>query len=536
MHRKDLLATAVACVLAAPAAQATDWLQFGYDTAHSSFNRAEKGYPTASGNGAALRYALPAGTERIDGAPVYLGNVVTPGGTKNLLFGMSNNGTIIAVDADAQTPGSAVVWSHKPTGTSKANQRGFGAPVIDPSLQYVYAYAFDGTVRKYQVGDGIEITGGGWPAVVTLKPNIEKGASGLSIGAAHNGSSYLYSVTDGFIGDAGDYQGHLTAIDLATGSAKVFNSLCSDLTFHFVENGVKSGGNRTDCATAQSGIWGRPGAIYDEGTDLVFITTGNGTFNVNPGMGLYHWGDSVLALHPDGSGSGVTGMPVDSYTPATAQTLDDADADLGSESLALLPAVPGAGASYQHLGVQTGKDGCVRLLRLDNLSGQGGPAHSGGEIQAIDFRGATNHCATGIDGPELRAQPAVWVNPADGAVWVYVASHSGGSGAGFAAYRVGVTAGVPALTQQWDNTNGDPTSPVVANGVVYYLSAGKLKAYNAVSGAAVVTGGAWTTTTINGPHWQSPVLVDGRFYVFDEANPSNLWVYQLDGAFKNGFE
>ena len=29
--------------------------------------------------------------------------------------------------------------------------------MIDPSLLYVYAYAHDGKIHKYQVGDGIEI-------------------------------------------------------------------------------------------------------------------------------------------------------------------------------------------------------------------------------------------------------------------------------------------------------------------------------------------------------------------------------------------
>ena len=529
-HTSRSVVVAISLALAGPAA-AADWLQFGYDSAHSGFNRAETGYPTASGNSVLFHYQLPAGTERIDGAPVFLGNVATNSGTRNLLFALSNNGTIIALDADSATLN--VVWSHQPTGNSKANQRGFGSPAIDPGGQYVYAYAFDGTVRKYQVGDGTEIVGGGWPEEVTKKADVEKGAAGLSIGTAHSGSTYLYSVVDGFIGDAGDYQGHLTAIDLGTGAAKVFNSLCSNLTFLFAENGKTTQPNQTDCGSKRNGIWGRPGAIYDAGTDLVFITTGNGPFNA----AAFNWGDSVLALNPDGSGAVAgNGNPVDSYTPATFQNLQNTDADLGSESIAILPAAPGAGIDYQHLGVQTGKDGCVRLLRLDNLSGQHGPAHTGGELQAIDFRGAATNCADGTDGPELRAQPAVWVDPGDNAVWIYVASHGSNSGAGLAAYRVDVSGGVPSLGQQWTKNDGDPTSPIVANGVVYYLSGGKLHAYDAASGTARVSGGPWATTSFTGPHWQSPALVNGRIYFFDEASPSNLWVYQLDGAFKGGFE
>jgi hypothetical protein len=527
MRHPTLSAAALIGAAVSTPVGATDWLQFGYDGAHSGFNRAENGYPTASGNRVLFHYALPAGTDKIDGAPVYLGGVATASGTKNLLFGLSNNGTIVALDADSPT--LSVIWSQQPTSAAKANQRGFGSPAIDPNLQYVYAYGFDGKVHKYQVGDGSETIGGGWPAVVTLKPIVEKGASALAIATAHSGTTYLYSVTDGYIGDAGDYQGHLTAIDLASGSQKVFNTLCSDLAFHFVENGKKTQPNQTDCAATRNGIWGRPGAIYDAGTDRVFITTGNGPFNAN--MGGLNWGDSVLALNPDGSGAG-SGMPVDSFTPAAFQNLQDTDADLGSESMALLPAVPGAGTSYQHLGVETGKDGCVRLLRLDNLSGQNGPTHTGGEVQALDFRGVAANCANGSDGPELRAQPAVWTQPDSGAVWVYVASRS----SGVAAYRAGVAGGVPSLTEQWTKNENEASSPVVANGVVYYLSGSKLRAYDAVTGVQRVTGGDWNTTSVTGQHWQSPVLVNGRVYLFDEANPSNLWVFQLDGAFKSGFE
>ena len=31
-------------------------------------------------------------------------------------------------------------------------------------------------------------------------------------------------------------------------------------------------------------------------------------------------------------------------------------------------------------------------------------------------------------------------------------------------------------------------------------------------------------------------IVNGRIYATDNASPSQLWVFQLDGAFKSGFE
>jgi len=501
----------------AASAAATDWLQFGYDQAHSGYNGAENGYSTA-GNATLFHYALPSSTA--DSTPVYVGGVNVAGGAKNLLFTVTNNGTLYALDADSPTLN--VLWSKQPTGAGKGT-RGWGSPAIDPNRQYVYVYGFDGKVHKYQVGDGTEIATGGWPQLVTSKAGVEKGASSLAI-ATVGATAYLYHVTDGYIGDGGDYQGHLTTIILGSGAQKVFNTLCSNKTIHF-----DASGGASDCPSVRNGIWGRPGAIYDAGTNRVFIATGNGPFS----PGNHNWGDSVLALNADGSGA--SGNPVDSYTPSTFANLEGTDADLGSNSLALVPAP--AGSSYAHLGVIAGKDDCVRLIRLDDMSGHGAPGHSGGSLQSqrLDSNVSASNCddtgtGGGSDGGngEIRAQPAVWVNPADGSTWVYISNR----GSTLVAYKVTLAAGTPSLTQQWSDAPG--TSPIVANGTLYYLTpagANTLTALNAVTGALI-----WQSTAVGGTHWQSPILVDGRIYLTDDANPSQLWAFQLDGIFRNGFQ
>jgi hypothetical protein len=530
MRNKPLASVSAAFVIAAlggTTAQATDWLQFGYDTAHSGYNREEKGYSTA-GNQVAYHYALPSTVDKADNAPIYLGNVATSSGTKSILFILTNNGTFLALDADSTTLN--VLWSQQPTGAGTTT-RGFGSGAIDPDLLHVYAYAFDGKIHKYQVGDGTEILTGGWPQVSTLKPDVEKGAAGLSIAATVGGSTYLYSVTDGYIGDGGDYQGHVTAIDLVAGTQKVFNSACSDKTIHFCKKNASGCAVANQCASVQNGIWGRPGAVYDLATDRVFITTGNGPYNASSG-GL-NWGDSVLALHPDGTGSG-GGMPVDSYTPSTFQQLQNTDADLGSESIAIVPPPPGTGAQYQHIAVQAGKDGCVRLINLADMSGKGAPAHTGGELDAKDLPGGSN-CASGNDGPEIKPQPAVWVNPADSSSWIYVTSYGNGS----AAYKIALTSGKPSLELQWPKgmaTFPSGTSPVVANGVLYYMSGNHLVALDAVTGVSLSNGSAWATTSFSSQHWQSPIIVNGRLYLFNDGSPAQLWVFALDGAFKAGFD
>jgi hypothetical protein len=430
---------------------------------------------------------------------------VTPGGTKNLLFALSKNGRLMAIDASNGTE----LWHATTSGTQPTT----ASPAIDPGRQYVYSYGIDGKAHKYQVGDGTEITTGGWPEVITLKNSVEKGAGGLTI--ANDGTTnYLVVVTDGYIGDGGDYQGHLVSINLDTGAQNVFNVMCSNLTIHFVLNGTAG---VDDCANVQSGIWGRGGATFDAATNRVYIATGNGHFNANTGG--FNWGDSTLALAVDGTGAG-GGMPRDSYTPTNFAQLDSQDIDLGSISLVIMQ--PPAGSTVPHLGMQTGKDAKLRLINLDDMSGQGGPAHVGGEIQLINVPQG---------GGGMREQPATWVD-GSGTSWLFVANGSGLSGLKLTLN----TSNVPQLTPVWQKSDST-TSPVVANGILF--------SYSDCSGGTCITARnpatgdvLWNSEHMSAPHWASPIVVDGVVYAMDTTG--KLWAFGFDQLpdeiFRNGFD
>lgn len=482
---------------------AADWLQFGFDPAHSGNNPAETTLSAAGTGEFALTALFPVYNVTLpdiaDGAPAYLSGVATANGSRDLLFLETKDGHVLAIDAAT----GATVWSHttKPTPPPAGQDYTTSSPAIDPDRQFVYFYGLDGNVHKYAVATGTETKTGGWPELATLKPDVEKGSSALAIATAKNGTTYLYVTSGGYPGDAGDYQGHVTTIDLATGAQNVFNANCSDQAVHFFESP-----NTPDCAQVQTAIWARPGVIYSAATDHVYMSTGNGTFDANAGG--HDWGDSVFALNPDGTGSG--GNPIDSYTPTNFLTLDNTDADLGSTAPAILPSTL---AGYPDLAVQGGKDQKLRVLNLDNLSGNAtrGPGHTGGELQLINVP----------QGGLVFAQPAVWVD-SGGTTWVFVATGNGAS-----ALTLGLSSGKPALTKVWQNSTGG-SSPVVANGVLYYFS-GSINALNPKTGAVL-----WSDSSPGGVHWESPIVVNGRIYVTDESG--QLWAYALDGIFKNGFE
>ncbi|HEX8954485.1 MAG TPA: hypothetical protein VF945_21670, partial [Polyangia bacterium] len=226
------------------------------------------------------------------------------------------------------------------------------------------------------------------------------------------------------------------------------------------------------------------------------------------------WGDSVLAVNPDGSGTAMG--PLDVWTPSDEAALNSADADVGSTGPARVP-VP-AGSKYAHVALQGNKvpagasAGPIRLLDLDNLSGTGTVGALGGELFKMDVP----------QGDEILTQPAVWVNPADHSTWVFIADDSGISA--LTLVPDGGTA-KPSLKTMWMKGTGG-TSPVVANGILYYAANGQgrngannVYALDPVSGnvlwmgALVPLGGG---TAVGGIHWQSVIVAHGALYAPSE--------------------
>ncbi len=459
-----------------------DWRQFNFDAQHSGFNTREAlvGPHNVHNLRMLFRIALPAVA---DGPPVYLNGIETKAGKRDLLFVTTKAGHILAIEADTGTR----VWSRQnAAGTCRVNNGSepcytTSSPAIHPDRKHVYSYGLDGRIHKYGAGDGTEITEGGWPQVATLKPFDEKGSSALSIATARNGRSYLYAVNSGYYGDRGDYQGHVTAVDLSSGEQRVFNANCSNLTAHLKEAG---------CPGRQSGIWARAGVVYDRELDKIYTVTGNGPFDPR----AHNWGDTVLALNPDGTGKG--GDPLDSYTPDDFRLLDWLDRDLGSTAPALLPVAEESVIKY--LAVQGGKDRKLRLLNRENLSGRTGPGRTGGEIG--------NPIPVPQGGMILMA-PAVWTNPADRNTFVFVANHQG-----LCALRLVLDKRkMPSLSVVWKDSSGG-SSPIIANKVLNYAASHEVRALDPVTGKQL-----WHTKEVGEIHWESPIVVNGTLYISDES-------------------
>jgi hypothetical protein len=446
------------------------WPRFNVDQGRSGVNSSET--KVGASNVSKLVFLWQQTLPSIaDSAPAYDGTQ---------LYLTTKSGTTLALDPSS----GDLLWSSATRGPEFTTS----SPVLDPSDQWVYGYGLDGAVHKYAAATGAESVGAGWPAVVTLLTSVEKESSALNL--ANNN---LYVTTSGYPGDFGHYDGHLVVVNLGSGAPVVFNTLCSNIRALLTDQA----GQANYCPNVQSGVWARSGAVVDPTTGNVFIATGNG-----PWDGANNWGDSVLELTSNGN------TLLDSYTPTNQQSLNNGDVDLGSSAPALLPQQSASSAPF--LAVEVGKDGLLRLLNRQNLSGAGGPGHLGGELQTIAAPGTC----------EVLTALAVWTD-SSGTPWLFVANDCGLGG-----YKLTTTGGTSRLASAWQLPNGG-SSPIVANGVLYVAHSGAVDARDPLTGN-LLWSSAQTSTTIGGIHWESPILVDGKLYVADEN--AHITAYGLPGS------
>jgi outer membrane protein assembly factor BamB len=438
-----------------------DWTRFNVDEARSGVFDAPTGInaealPTMSRQQVAID-----GT--VDAAPIYLHNVKVGSAAHDVFFVTTTYGKTIAIDAND----GAILWEFTPTGYTQwagSSRITNATPVADPDRTAIYAASPDGHIQKLAVADGHVL----WSTSITTLPSREKIASALNYSRGH-----ILAVTGGYIGDAPPYQGHVAVLDAVSGALlHVWNSLCSD------RGGLL---DPSSCSESGSASWGRAGAVVDSATGNIFIATGNARWD-----GRTSWGDAVIELDPSAS------QVLANYTPSNTETLNSADADVGSTSPVIVDAT--------HV-VQGGKDGTLRVLDLQTLAGA--VPHRGGEAQGVSTP----------SGSALFSAPVVWHRP-DG-VWIFAGD--GGSTAAWT-YRNGV------LTKAWTN-GGAGTSPVIAGGLLYVFDPrGVLRVHDPVTGASLAQ-----LQTGSG-HWNSPIVVDRRIALAEGSANShrtsgvlNIW-------------
>lgn len=183
----------------------------------------------------------------VDASAIYLHGVTVKGSKRDVFFVTTNCGKTIALDAN----GDAILWEYTPpqfsawVGTAQITN---STPVADADRLYVYAAAPDGTIQKLAISDGQVL----WTTPITLLTQREKIASPLKVFRGR-----IVAVTAGYNGRPTALPGHVAILDAQSGKLlHVWNSLCSDRA------GLIQPGSRQ---STRSAIWGRAGAVIDEG-------------------------------------------------------------------------------------------------------------------------------------------------------------------------------------------------------------------------------------------------------------------------------
>jgi outer membrane protein assembly factor BamB len=448
-------------------AQAVDWPVFGFDPARSGFNSAETTLNVGNVHRLRERWQVSLGGVA-DSAPILLQRVRIGRAYVPMLFETTTSGVTLGIEATS----GHIVWRFMTHGPNYTHSE----PAADPSGKAIYVPGVDGKVHKISASKGREIHGPGFPARITRMPNTEADESPLNVA-----NGYLYATTSGYDGDGTPYDGHVVSVNLGDGKRTVFNSLCSDK--HRLPG-------PNSCSEQRSGIWARGGAVVDPDSSMngrIYAATGNGKFDAVSGGNNY--GDSVLSLSADLSSL------LGSYTPTDYQQLQNGDVDLGSTSPAMLPAQ--SSSQTPLMLVQGGKDAVLKLLNRAALPGVGN------ELQLVDLPAG------------LFSSPAIWTDASSNA-WVLM---------GFSyvveAYRLQTNgSGVSQLVSVWQSTpgqtNGEGTTPVVANGIVFVAFDGAIFALNALNGNVLWNSAAYGSAKSIGPvHWQSPIVANGWVYCSD---------------------
>jgi len=448
----------------AAVARLLDWPEFGLDPQRSGVSARSTGI--TAGNVAHLRRVTVQLPGTVDSSPIYLHEASVAGAAHSVAVVTTTYGKTLAIDASS----GRILWTFTPPGYSRwagSSQITTASPVADSSGRYVYAASPNGLIHKLSLSGGAEASG--WPVSVTRDATHEKLAAALNVYGR-----YVVAATGGYYGDAPPYQGHVVLIDRQSGRiASVFNTLCANRRRLIAPS---------SCASSDSAILSRGGAIVEPGATRLLVSTGNGPWN-----GSTDFGDSVIELT-------LPGLRFrQAFTPTDQAQLSETDGDLGSSAPALL----GQGRV-----LIVGKDGIMRVLSLPRLDGRppSGRSGLGGEVQRLPLPG----------GGELFTQAAVWHQGASTTVFV-------GAPNATAAY----TLRRGRLKRVWQSSNPG-TSPVMAGGLLYVYdpSGGGINVYRPTSSHPIAK-------LPGAPgHWNSPIVVDGHV-IEPEGNAND---HRLSGA------
>ncbi|HVY34250.1 MAG TPA: PQQ-binding-like beta-propeller repeat protein [Caulobacteraceae bacterium] len=469
MSKSGRLGLPLALLLLASSAHAQtparDWTTWGYDQQRTGWNQGETTLGKANVSKLKLLWtsqlAITPNNEALSSltAPLVVEGVDVGGAKKDLVFLLSADDSLFALDADSGKP----VWQktfpnpakpQHPADTSCSNTAQ-DTPVIDKARGLIFFIASDGKLRAAHLSDGSEAMrptpmlaafARAWS--LNLIDDVIYTPSGRGCGNLDPNSSMAKAAVSEPFKPGG------AAVLLEPSSIAAMD--VHDLAHPSLTRFYTSGGR-------PNGAWGRGGVVKaDRG---IIAQTADGP--IDPAAGLY--GLSFVKLAPR-----VTRL-LDSYTPANFKHLNTYDLDLGSGSATVFP------LGKRTVAAGAGKEGALYVLDVANLGG----ADHATPLYRSPLLG--NDAASGTEpGQGVWGATSTYLTP-EGRRFVYIPMRGPPSkeapafkfnngpipNGSIMAYEVTDTNGAVALTAQWSSPDMIvPDPPVIANGVVYAVQTG----------------------------------------------------------------
>ncbi len=331
---------------------------------------------------------------KVDAQPLYVQSVAVAGkGTHDVLYVVTEHASVYAFDANAagaplwQT--SALLAGETPSDDRACDQVtpeiGITAtPVIDRATGTMYFVAMSKNGGTYHqrlhavdITSGAEKFGGPHEIIATYPGSTTQEGNGTTLTfapAQHKDRSALlldhgrvYTSWASHC-DADPYTGWVIAHDAAT--------LANVAVWNTEPNGT------------EASFWNAGAGPAADSAGNVYHMSGNGGFDTTlDGKGFpsqASYGNSFLKLSVSGSAFSV----VDFFTMANEVIESNADVDLGSGGITLLPDSVGS-AAHPHLAIGAGKDGHLYLLDRDAMGKFDSAGANANAVQDVTLATAT---------------------------------------------------------------------------------------------------------------------------------------------------
>lgn len=300
-----ILAGVGALTMLGGAAEAADWLMFGYGPRHDGYNPAETILTPANVSTLALKWTYNVGTYKtavglpvstnaksIDSQPVVAAGVNVNGVSKDILYIGDNGGTFHAVDINSPKAAATWIWARQTnTVNTKCAETGGTSGIkstaaIDRAANGGKGAVFvanNAVVYAWDLATGATIPG--WPDAGVTLPNLNIPTEGTVYSGVtvYNGSVYVTTSSAGC--DAPPYHGSINILNESNGA---------------LTNQWFSGtGTATPPTISGGSIWGPGGVSIDTNaaSPTLFTATGNPTPTLTSNVLIYYF--SILGARPD---------------------------------------------------------------------------------------------------------------------------------------------------------------------------------------------------------------------------------------------